>query len=256
MTRKTIALFVLVGGMLGAFLVARLAAPSEDDRTVLTLSSAGGNDPAFSFGNGGASGSSDGSELSDANFTERVVQRYGEEILKLNAKGSAASGVALPSEGTLENLIADAIEQPLVFPTFSSRDVKTIALEGKEGLSTYFTTLTEVQNERLGEEVGSLLGAVARFVSEEDGRGLEVARSDMRTYLGDLLKVPVPTPLVPFHIGLLNLWEKRIVLADAILKSGEDPLKIVAAAEHLSQTMEEETQLIELLVMNLSSVKL
>lgn len=256
MKRKTIAILVLLGGMLGAFLITRLAAPSGGERAPIALSTGGANDPAFAFGNEPLPEMSALGALADANFTEQVVQRYGEEVLRLNPKGSSANGVALPPTGTLENLIANAVEQPLTFPSFTSRDLKTVPLGGKEGLAAYLNTLVAIQTERLGENVSSLLGVIARFVSEENAYGLEVARNDMRDYVGDLLTIPVPEPLVSFHVGLLNLWEKRVVLADTILKSGDDPLKVVVAVEHLSQTSEEETELVELLVANIVGLKL
>ncbi len=254
MTRKTIAIAILMGGALGAFLITRLATPSERDLKTLSITQGQGGELAFAFGNAELSGSLLDTISGDSNFTESVVQKYGEEILRINPRGSSASAVALPPEGTLESLIVEAVERPFVFSSFTERDIRTSSGKTREALVFYLNTIVAIQEERLSEHASSLLGAVARFVSENNGRELELAQNAMRLYIGDLLKISAPAPLASFHLGLLNLWQKRVALTNTILESADDPLKIVAAVEHLSQTAEEETRLTELLVLNISKL--
>ncbi|MDP3974954.1 MAG: hypothetical protein Q8P88_01545 [Candidatus Jorgensenbacteria bacterium] len=255
MTKKTIAILILAGGILTAFLIARLTT-SQGGGGGLSLTTKGNDDPAFTFGENNNTRTSGSLQDAYTNLTEQVVRRYGEEALKLNQRDSSGSSVVLPPDGTLENLIADALERTLSLPSFSAKDLSIVPLTGKEGLATYFTSLVGTQEKHFGRTSGSLLAAIAIFVSEGSNGALETQRNTTSAYVGDLLSIAVPSPLVPFHVGLLNLWQKRVSLADQILASEEDPLKVVVAVDHLAKTVDEETQLLKTLAANLKSLKL
>lgn len=256
MSRKTVAILILAGGILTAFFIVRALATPKGDGGQLTLSVSGSADPAFAFGDSGLTLGNLLGNVENANFTERVAQRYGEEILKLNPPRGAMSGIALPPEGTVESLIAETLERPLTFKTYTTRDLRTVPLKDKEGLARYFVTLAQIQTERFGSVSDFLLTAVARFIAENERGSLEKHRDATTAYVGDLLTVPVPTPLVPFHLGLVNLWQKRASLATYILKSGDDPLKVVAAVDSLEATASEEDALLAILASSVKSLNL
>ncbi|MFH0806650.1 MAG: hypothetical protein V1885_02925 [Candidatus Brennerbacteria bacterium] len=256
MRRKTIAILVLAGGLVGAFSITRLAATSVSSNEALTISAGGGNGSAFAYGESGSALQGFLGEGADTNLTELVAQRYGEEILKLNQPGSDARAIALPPEGTVESIIAKVVEIPLIFKTYTVQDLRTAPLKDKEELARYFVALAQIQAERFRNVNEFLLTAVAKFVSEGDETPLRLHRNAMAAYAGDLLTITVPSPLVPFHLGLMNLWQKRATIASHILQSGEDPLKVVAAVDSLSITADEEDALMVTLVANLKSANL
>jgi hypothetical protein len=255
MKRRTIAIIVLAGGAFSAFLIARLAA-SPGESGAFSLLAENRDDPAFAFGEARSGAGNAIGGATGTNLTEQVVQRYGEEVLKLNQRGSSGSSVALPPEGTLENFIADTLEQPLSVTLYTARDLHMVPLTNLEELAAYFDTLVDIQHTRFDDLEDPLLTAIARFVETESVSPLESQRSAIAAYLGDILSLAVPSPLETFHLGLVNLWQKRLAYTIAILESENDPLKVVAATSALAKTADEETGLLTVLVTDLENVKL
>lgn len=243
MTRKTVAILVLIGGVLASFLIARSGSPSGDGNERLSLSSAGGNDPSFAFSESDASSSGS----SDQNLTEQVVQRYGEEALKLNPPGTSQQSIALPSEATLDNIIADALQAPFSFTTVSVRDIRTSTHADKSSVIAYLDAISAAEHERFGSLSDSLVTAVARFVADGTREPLAKERDATAAYIDDLLTIPVPVPLSIFQVELVNLWNKRLAIANAILTNEDDPFKATVAMDALSNLASEDERVAALL---------
>lgn len=252
MKKRTIAVVILAGGIVTSLTISGVFTTSPQPSETLSLSSGENRDPAFKF-NAVPPSSETGAEI---NRTDFVAQRYGEEILKLNAPGTGAAEIIFPPEGTVESLIEEAVRKPFSFKTYSPKDLRHIPLEGKEGLARYFVLLAAVQAKHFKSLDDPLLTAIAKFVSAGDSKPLEANRIAITAYLGDLLAIPVPAPLVPFHINLMNLWQKRVTLAAHILEGDEDPIRLAAAVDALALTADEETNILETLASDLKKLTL
>lgn len=244
MTRKTIAILVLAGGMLGAFFITHLAAPSDSGLATLSISATGGNDPSFAFSNGTAYGD-DTARNREGNVTEEVVRRYGKEVLKLNPRGAGTTGIYVPNQATLDALIQTEITREFTFErVFTARDFQTVPNNAVGTIQGYLEGISKVPE---GSADLEFLPSVAAAVAHADAEPLEQYVRASNDYLDNLFVVTVPSDWILFHIKMANIWQARVELARAILTMEEDPLRAIAALNAVPKTAEEERELLTLL---------
>ena len=61
--------------------------------------------------------------------------------------------------------------------------------------------------------------------------------------MSDLLALRVPTQLSAWHLQNLNLWEKKLVVYNAILDLNNDPLKATLAIQEINNVGQENEDL-------------
>lgn len=238
MTRKTSAILILAGGILAAFFIARLAAPEKGDGA-LSLVSQGGVDSLFDFKSGGK-----GTDI-QANLTEEVARRYGEEVLKLNERGAGTQGLYVPNEAALETLIQAEVGRGFAFEKiFIGGDFRTEDDNTAAATQKYLEALGEVPEGSTGME---FLPSVAAAVASGDPEPLEAHMRAGEKYLEHLLTITVPSDWIGFHTRVANIWQKRVELSGAILAMEDDPLRAIVALQTIPKTAEEEIELLSIL---------
>ena len=110
----------------------------------------------------------------------------------------------------------------------------------------YLTNIRELQKNTVGTSDAYLL-AVAQAAAYENTGELEEYLSDASDYLTALLAIPAPDTFVLFHLGLANVWQKRIAIGKAILEGDTDAMKPLAALQELATALDEEIVLEDLL---------
>lgn len=252
MTRKTIAILILAGGVTASFLISRFASISDGEGGGFSFSSSGEGNSAFAF-----SGTDANSPVPvDENITENVVQRYGAEVLRLNPPGTSERSVILPTEDTIETIISDSLLRPLPVTSVSVNDIRTTPLADRNSIVAYLDAVSAAQRERFGSLNDSLITAVARFIDAGTRSPLEMQRNAAAAYVDDLLTMPAPMPFSLFHVELINLWNKRLAVANVILANDDDPFKAVVAVDTLSGLSSEEDRIAELLSATVHGINL
>lgn len=246
MSKRTIALFILILGIAAAFVIVRLTSPSTDAENPLTFTS-GGGDSSFAFEEttgGGASGINALRSLGE-NLTEQVVMRYGEEVLKLNVPGSSASTVTLPNESVLEAMIRDSLSIKFPIVPFTKSDLRVIPLTDGRSLLEYFSSIRNDYQKQFDTLTGDFLLAIAQTIETGDVRALHAYEQAATAYVGDLLALEVPTPAVSFHLMMTNLWNERVSAIQAVANYDNDPLRAVTALEHIETLADEEEKILD-----------
>lgn len=240
MTRKTVALLVLGGGIISVLFITNIGGSSLNEG-VLSLSTPKTSNPSFSFERTDSLLEGE----SDINLTDLVVQRYGQEILKLNPPGGNGSGLYVPNEAALAKLIEAKAGDDFVFARiFTSRDFKTETENGDAAVQNYLEALGEVPEE---SEQLEFLPAIAATVTDGNQRMLETYAGAVEKYVHHLLTITIPYDWISFHTRYANVWNKRAELARAILAMEEDPLRAIIALKAVPKTAEEELELLAIL---------
>lgn len=246
MSKRVIALFILVGGVIAAFSIAHFSSQTPQGAKTLSIRSASRDDPSFAFKKTSVEGvPSFGTPFGlENNITETIVQRYGEEVLKLNSPGSKTGVVVLPPEGTMESIIAESLQGPFVIPdAYSDRDLRIGVGGGKEAAIAYFTAFEAAYEKSFRTPDEVFLRAAARMIEEGDTRPLSKHIERITKLIGELLAIEVPSTWKMFHVSILNTLTKRKVIAQSIMNIEGDPLKAATALQSLQSLSEEEDRM-------------
>jgi hypothetical protein len=184
------------------------------------------------------------------NLTERVVQKYGEETLKLNADAATndTGQIKAPGQSAFDNAFTGSLSQEIPVKLFELKDLRTFETGDKKDIEAYFKTLSDINNKDSKSVSSDFLSAVARTVTEGNFDGLTGHINMATNYINDLLKVRVPKSWGPWHLSFINLLQKRLTLAGTIIASHtDDPVKVAVAIRQLSDTFDEEKIIVSVL---------
>lgn len=196
--------------------------------------------------------------LSDENVTDKVIQKYGEELFRLNedaVQGGFATSSPLtpPSEEFLGSLLSGELDKSLSIPLFQIADIHVRSEKGtEESVRLYGQSFQRISDKNLAglpAQAGlstPFLSSVSLALFESKPSSLQSHIAAAKAQVDDLLGLPVPKELSSFHLELLNLWQRRFVIGSALLQN-DDPLKNMAALNSLSDAMDKEEEVFALL---------
>ncbi len=190
--------------------------------------------------------------LSDENVTDKVIQKYGEELFRLNedaVQGGFATSSPLtpPSEEFLGSLLSGELDKSLSIPLFQIADIHVRSEKGtEESVRLYGQSFQRISDKNLVGLSAPFLSSVSLALFESKPSSLQSHIAAAKAQVDDLLGLPVPKELSSFHLELLNLWQRRFVIGSALLQN-DDPLKNMAALNSLSDAMDKEEEVFALL---------
>lgn len=179
---------------------------------------------------------------SSENVTDKVIKEYGEELFRLNQDKTGGgpvspSQVVAPSEEFLDALVSQELDGLLPIPLFTTQDVRTSSGNIEKSTTAYFSSYQQITQKNLRGVTLSFLAAAEEAVAKSRVTSLNAHVSAAEREVRDLLQLKVPEKLAPFHVELLNMWQRRLVIGRALLER-DDPLKRVVALNSLSQAMD------------------
>lgn len=251
--KRAYAITVLALGVLVAVWISA-DSPSKNKNPLLSIESASGNlngSPFFaaltlpkdSVG-GQIAGASN--ELLSNNITENVVRTYGAKMLQQNPKGSGSNNVNIPTEETLNSILADQMESAsLEIPSYSVRDIRVASkTPTREELIAYFQGLVASYNREFKSVKGNYFVSMVDAFSSGRTTEVQTHLNAASRFVNALLSMQVPNGWSAFHVELLNLWQARLSLGSIISVNSDDPFKAYLAITKFSETVLQEDLLL------------
>lgn len=181
------------------------------------------------------------------NITERVFDRYGQETLQLNKNAAGKNGpIALPTENVLDRIIAEELSASIDWKEFSLRDIRTSPSSDRQTVVAYLTALMRAYENAKIPRSQSFHELVARTATTGNVRELQKYSELISPLIDNLLELSAPRVWEDFHLLLVNYWQHRLVLAQAVLGLDADPLRAVIAVQELSESVDGEVDLLSL----------
>ena len=185
------------------------------------------------------------------NITAEVIQKYQEEVYRLNEdkKGRtavSASEITTPPDEFLEGLIAErASTGGLPITLFFAKDIRVVS-SPPENLATYAREYKSVLSGASADASSPYLTAVYEALLEARPAGLRLHTREASRLTEELLKISVPEQFLAFHLEMLNLWQRRAHIGTALLNT-QDPVGQALALDALSKALQEEERVLAFL---------
>lgn len=250
--RRLLAFVILIGGIVLASIILYSGNSGEGGSLISFLGGSGGVPSNLNFklgAPGNVTAASGGTASSSDNLTEQVVKAYGAQILALNARGmkktNADAPITVPSDQLLSDLISQGLTQGIPVPTFGKNDIRILKTDSTEVALTYLKALVTSYERDFKKASGNFFSAVSDAVQNEKPDALLTHTNAISGFLADLLQVPVPPSWENFHLQMLNLWQRRLTLANTILGNADDPLKTIVAVQQLSDGVDAEQAMLD-----------
>ncbi|MDP3725484.1 MAG: hypothetical protein Q8R20_03390 [Nanoarchaeota archaeon] len=189
--------------------------------------------------------------VSEENVTEKIIQKYQEEVFRLNQdkKGKTAispSEITTPPDEFLAELLSNEVsEDVLSIPLFTSADARIVS-STPERVKEYAEAYERISSRNLGNQLPPYLTAAYEALLESKPSSLRAHVRAAEAQVSDLLKLQVPDDALPLHLELLNIWNRRALIGNALLDQN-DPLKRLLALNALSEAIEKETRVVALM---------
>lgn len=229
MRKKTIiAISILIVGIGGAVWLMFGDKINAGGFDISISGSATGKDARFRDANSAAS-------ANEGNTTDNAIREYGLEILKLNPQGQGTDKpITLPSDAVLQNIISKQTETPVPVTLFEEKDIKILKTSSQEDKRAYIKSVVAALQKNMIPLKSEFYTTIAAFVAKGDSTDLGDHVDKIGTHINDLLAIPAPREWASLHLGMLNLWERRLTYANVILNSADDQLKSISALNELS----------------------
>lgn len=182
------------------------------------------------------------------NVTSEVIKKYGEELFRLNEDkvGQTAvtpSEINTPSEEFLSEILTkDVVSNTLSIPPFTASDVLVVS-STPERVKEYADAYQRISSGNFGSELPPYLTAAYEALLESRPASLRTHVRAASNQVRDLRALQVPEDALPLHLELLNIWNRRVVIGNALLDQN-DPLRRVLALNSLSDAFEKENEVV------------
>ena len=175
------------------------------------------------------------------NLTEALIRSYIQSV--------AGNDGALPTTDEITSELQDNLSGDLEFTTFSIKDVITTDRNSQSDQIEYIesvgATLYENFKELEGENVITILQT---FFENSDPTLINQFIKSIPLYIDDLLEINAPSLWADFHLQMLNVWQKKLVIYQAILDTESDPLKAYIALQELTDVLREDIDIQSILI--------
>lgn len=211
---------------------------------------------ATTEGTGLNSGSLENNLDESENITNKILDRYTQEIFKANKSGVGTNSlITIPNEAVLEDIMGEELSKGLSIKLFETKDIKISEDDSKEAVLAYFDNLQKANTSGSKKDIeNQYFVAIDEAVSEQGTEMLQEYLNAISQRITALLVITAPNNLASFHLGLINAWQKRLAVGKAIMESGGDIMKPLAAIDMLAGIIEEEEQLIKTLENTLTNM--
>lgn len=188
--------------------------------------------------------------LTDINVTETVASAYLEGFFKKN------QNLLGNPQGLTDEINADLndLDVPkniegiaLPFKPFEKGAFPVIADNSPAAQLAYLEKIGGLISKNFSEINGDITQIIDRWLDKKDSNPLENYIAGAEQQIKDLQKITVPANWEQSHLQNLNLWQKKTVVYQAILQSENDPLKAYIAVQAISDIIQENDSLQEII---------
>lgn len=244
--RRRIAAFLTMLGGIG-IAIAILSSGNGGGTNFLTafLGTNTGTPSNLNFKLGGISNTTATSSDTTAadNLTDQIAKTYGAQILSLNEKGMKKTNqdapITIPGDQTLSDIINQGLAQQIPVPTFDVKDIRIGKTDDKNAVLAYLKALTDAYDRDFKTTPENFFLSIAGAIQNNTG-ALEKSADATSNFITDLLGIAVPPSWEDLHLKMLNIWQRRLTLANTILKSADDPLKAAVALQAITDNLDAE----------------
>lgn len=235
--RKILALIILLAGVIIS--VSVVSSGDDGGKITTAISEALESNPALDFENsdkensklkipGGSDGNSGGE---DVNMTDSLAEAYSEILFQ------KISGGIFPSEDdAVEELLKKNYLQSLTYKTFDEKDIKVSLNNSGANQIAYVEEVDRALWNNFGEiKNENTSTAINKFFENDDPSVLKKLIEVTPGYLDDLLQAEVPSTWKDFHLEMLNVWQKKLTVYEAIYDYESDPSKASLAVQDLPE---------------------
>ena len=182
--------------------------------------------------------------ISGDNLTDLFVQAYTGEIFARNNGGpktiNGEPTLNMPSEQVLEDFFKKADFQSVAFRRFEKKDVRISKINTGHDQIAYIESVDRIFKKYTPLFKTTIFSAVQTFFKTKDPKPLTGITAYIPSLINELLALSVPESLLPLHLELVNLWQKKLVTYQSIINSDIDPLKGYVAAKQLPSIVQED----------------
>jgi hypothetical protein len=243
--RKILALVILLAGVVISVLV--LASGNTENGQTKVFSGDSENNPFFEFNTSRNKDSKlalpnekndDGKFLdseSDENLTENLINSYTRTIIQEGMSGGFSS------EEDAVSKLEENIPSGLNYPQFSEKDIKISPDVSEENQIAYIEAVDEAIWDNFGELKNENTNtAIREFFENKNPDVLNKLIEVTPNYIDDLLQIEVPLNMKEIHLGMLNVWRKKLTIYKAIINQDSDPAKSYLASQDLPAVLQED----------------
>lgn len=240
MKRTVISIFIVLASIaVSGFIVGRSGNGSGVNITGYPT-----NDPSLSFSRR-ESGSNTKNDLEsskvpaeDGNLTNALVSSYINSIIASNPDGPAVVNgerrIRIPDPN-----FADQINNVFKTKPFERKDLIILSGTSAKEQKDYFDKLASISEKNLSHFQKTEIDLIDEWLNKQTGAGVRQYAAAAAAQIDDLLKTKVPSNLAEFHLELLNLWQKKLLVFRALADSNKDPLKAVLAFGEVANLIQE-----------------
>jgi len=236
--RKILALIILLAGVVISVLV--LASDNTENGKAAISPGNSEDNPAFGFNtsrNGNSKlalpeGGSDENFVnseSSKNLTESLADLYTRSVIQ--------EGMSDDNSLSLEENIPSGLN----YPQFSEKDIKISSDISEENQISYIEAVDEAIWDNFGELKNENTNtAIREFFENNNPAVLNKFIEITPSYIDDLLQIEVPENIKEIHLGMLNVWRKKLTIYKAIVNQDSDPVKSYLASQDLPGVLQED----------------
>ncbi len=239
-TRTIIALLVLLLGAAGSLWIVSPKTFISNRPSSVTIATSTTTDPRFASDLNSPNPGDTSADISE----ENVVRNYGREILRLNPQGQGTNNpILVPNDAVFSQMLKDEIAKPIPVQLFTEKNLVILKTTNKQLVTAYAAALTASQKKFIAPLPFNFTSALAQFVGDNNPQQLTLYIAGLSSYINSLLVIPIPSDWKSFHLEMVNLLQKRLTYAKAILENNDSQLKVAAALDDLSALLDEEQNL-------------
>jgi hypothetical protein len=137
--------------------------------------------------------------------------------------------------------LEESIPDGLSYPQFSEGDIKTSSDISEENQITYIENVDRAIWDNFGELKNENTNtAIREFFENKNPDVLNKLIEVTPNYIDDLLQIEVPLNMKEIHLGMLNVWRKKLTIYKAIINQDSDPAKSYLASQDLPAVLQED----------------
>ncbi|MDO8518205.1 MAG: hypothetical protein Q7S26_02865 [bacterium] len=185
--------------------------------------------------------------LRQAAQTDNVTESVGRTLL-VNLTNAKTQGLGddIPTQNQLIQAASAQIGVATPSRTYAQRDLATVA-DSNAASHAYGNALASVFAKNSHNNYGETLIAVDQATTQGDAsilKKLDTIEANYRVLVADLLQVPVPKTLAPFHMALINEFTQTADTYPGIQNALSDPLRGLTTLQTYKSLGERELQML------------
>lgn len=177
------------------------------------------------------------------NLTDAVAQNYLSEILKRNPEGpktiNEKQTLTVPSQTLMENALEGNLIQSLQFTQFKEKDIKISNNNSTKNQLVYLQSLEKINQKNFNSFNESMEDILDELMLNQNSEPLQKYTDIINKEIIDTLALETPSLWKEFHLQNLNLWQKKLIIFNALLELSDDPLKAYLSLQEIPGVIDE-----------------